>query len=103
MTSNQNDNTDPPMDGFDLIKYPCDYGFKAMCRVDSCSEQSAAEVMRELVLRHVPESRLIATHTKESRTGKFESVTITVRLSAREELEAIYQSVAASTIVVMTL
>ncbi|NNC98916.1 MAG: DUF493 domain-containing protein [Gammaproteobacteria bacterium] len=90
-------------DGFDLIDYPCDFAFKALCRVDKSAAESASEVMRQLVLAHVPESSLIETHVNQSRTGKFESVTLTVHLTAREELEAIYRSVSASPLVVMTL
>ena len=90
-------------DGFDLIEYPCAYGFKAMCRVDQTATQSIAELMRQLVLSHVAESALLELRVKQSRTGKYESVTISVRLVAREQLEAIYKSIAASPVVVMTL
>ena len=101
MTSNEPANQ--AKDGFDLIEYPSDYGFKAMCRIELCSERSATEQMRELVLLHIAESALLKISSKQSRTGKFESVTLTVRLQSRQELEAIYQSVANSPVVVMTL
>ena len=90
-------------DGFDLIEYPNDYGFKAMCRIELCVERSATDHMRELVLLHVAESALLKVSSNQSRTGKFESVTLTVRLQSRQELEAIYQAVANSPVVVMTL
>ena len=97
------DPANPPKDGFDLIEYPCDYGFKAMCRIELCAEQSATDHMSELVLLHVAESALLKVSSNQSRTGKFESVTLTVRLHRRQELEAIYQAVANSPVVVMTL
>ena len=95
--------TKQPQDGFDLIEYPCDYGFKAMCRIELCAQRSATEHMRELVFQHVAESALLKVSSNQSRTGKFESVTLTVRLQSRQELEAIYQAVANSPVVVMTL
>jgi len=94
---------DEPQDGFDLIEYPCEYGFKAMCRVAEYSSIAAADVMRELVLRQVEQEALLSVATKQSKTGKFESVTLTVLLQNRSELESIYQAIAASPIVVMTL
>lgn len=92
-----------PKDGFDLIEYPCDYGFKAMCRVDSSDERSATQIVCELVLKHVDQNALIGTYNNISRTGKFESVTITVRLTEKAQLEAIYGSLSEAPQVVMTL
>jgi putative lipoic acid-binding regulatory protein len=92
-----------PQDGFDLIDYPCDFPFKAMCKVDKKDDQVAVEVISKLILQYVDQSALIETHTNKSRTGKFESVTVTVRLSNRQQLEAIYKSISAAPRVVMTL
>ncbi|MFT4629423.1 MAG: putative lipoic acid-binding regulatory protein [Arenicella sp.] len=92
-----------PKDGFDLIEYPCDYGFKAMCRVDVNDSQSASDAIQQLVFQHIDQSALIETHVHRSRAGKFESVTVTLRIDNRELLEAIYKSIAESPRVVMTL
>ena len=90
-------------DGFDLIEYPCEYGFKAMCRVAACGDLGPSQAMQDIVLKHIAESDLLAVSSNHSRTGKFESVTLTVRLRSRAQLEAVYQAVAASPLVVMTL
>jgi putative lipoic acid-binding regulatory protein len=103
MTDTKHPLSNDPQDGFDLIEYPCDYGFKAMCRVAQFNSQDASEVIRSLVLNHVLEDAFLGIKTKQSRTGKFESVTVDVRLTDRAELEAIYKSIANSPIVVMTL
>lgn len=95
--------SDKVKDGFDLIDYPCDYAFKAMCRVDKSSVQSSVAMIEELVMLHLPQAALLETSSKKSRTGKFESVTITVRLTGREQLDAIYRGLSASAKVVMTL
>lgn len=88
-------------DGFDLIQYPCDYGFKAMCKVDESVD--IEQQLCELVLVSVQQQDLLSVTSNNSRTGKFVSVTLTVRLQDRVQLEAIYQAVSAEPYVVMTL
>lgn len=94
--------SDKPTDGFDLIEYPCDFAFKAMCRCGS--ELSApSQHIHELVLQHVSHAEIIDLNSNSSRTGKFESVTVTIRLQSRQQLESIYRTLAASEHVLMTL
>jgi len=90
-----------PKDGFDLIEYPCDFAFKAMCKADQ--DQAASEHINAIVLSTVSADAVLGIATNSSRTGKFESVTVTVKLSSREELEVIYAAIAASERVIMTL
>ena len=90
-----------PKDGFDLIEYPVDYSFKAMCRASE--EIPAQEYIRGLVLPMLDDGALLKVSGNTSRTGKFESVTLLVRLKSREELESIYKLIAGSERVVMTL
>jgi len=99
--STENGHDSEPKDGFDLIEYPCDYSFKVMCRADP--EIAAQDYIRGLILPLLNDDALLAMKTNASRTGKFESVTATVKLESRSELEAIYKLVAQSPRVVMTL
>ncbi len=92
---------DDPKDGFDLIEYPTDFAFKAMCRTQEGSP--AQEFIRALVLPLLDDNALLGVSGNTSKTGKFESVTLTVRLNNREELESIYKLIADSPRVVMTL
>jgi len=92
-----------PKDGFDLIDYPCDYAFKAMCRVGNFSENSLKNEILKLVLEHIDESLVLDIKSKFSKTAKFESITITTRISDRKQLEKIYHTISASPLVVMTL
>lgn len=86
-------------DGFDLIEYPCEYVVKAMCR----ASDNAEILTREVVLQTLQEQDVIKLHSSFSRTGKFQSVNITVRLTERSQLEKIYLQLADSDHVVMTL
>lgn len=90
-----------PKDGFDLIEYPCDYSFKAMCRADP--EQTAIDYVRSIVESELGGNSLLDVRSNASKTGKFEAVTFVINLKSREQLESIYQLVANSSRVVMTL
>ena len=90
-------------DGFDLIEYPCDYLFKAMCRVSDCNQENVTDAVTKLVLQHVSAEKVLSSHNNLSKTGKFESVSLRVVLSSRNELEAIYKTISESPMVVMTL
>lgn len=101
-TSGSNSGSDSePKDGFDLLEYPCDYPFKVMCRADP--DVAAQDYIRGLIVPLLDDDVLLSMKTNASRTGKFESVTAVIKLSSREELEAIYKLVAQSPRVVMTL
>lgn len=95
--------TKDPQDGFDLIEYPCDFAFKAMCRVDSDSAEPPTQHIQKIVASRLSESVILAVRSNASRTGKFESVTITVHLENRKQLEDVYQAIARSERVLMTL
>lgn len=104
-----NDKTDPsvthskgdPQDGFDLIEYPVDYNFKALCHAQQ--DSPAIGYILSLIEPILSEGVLIDSFAKSSRTGKFESVTVIVRIDNRNELESIYRLIAQSSRVVMTL
>lgn len=100
MTSNKQPPSEPK-DGFDFIEYPCDYSFKAMCRVQEGVDTSV--MVLALIKQITTAESVLALKTNSSRTGKFESVTAVVRLNSRQELESIYALIAASPNVVMTL
>ena len=92
---------DDVKDGFDLLEYPLEYQFKAMCR--ACDGVCMQTMVKTLVSQHVPSERIIGTKSNDSRTGKFESVSVSLTLDSREELERVYQELAGSEHVVMTL
>ena len=98
---NKTPNDQEPQDGFDLIEYPCEFNFKAMCRADET--MPAIDYLRAIIEPLVVESDLLSMSTNSSRTGKFESVTALIRLQNREQLEMIYKTISSAERVVMTL
>ena len=69
---------DDPKDGFDLIEYPVDYNFKAMCRAEKGAP--AIDYISGLITPILNDGALLDVTTNSSRTGKFESVTAIVRI-----------------------
>lgn len=102
-----NDSCDPsqePKDGFDLIDYPLDYQFKAMCRAPQVGEVSQLnEILESLVNTVLGSARVSRVSNNSSKTGKFVSVSIRVMLEDRDELERVYAALAQSPAVLMTL
>ena len=94
-------NLEGVQDGFDLLEYPTDFLFKAMCRTEEGVDLQ--QTLRDLVCEKVAVEQVLKVHSNASRTGKFKSVSLLVRLHSRQELEAIYAAIAASPRVVMTL
>lgn len=90
-----------PKDGFDLIEYPCEFDFKAMCRADDAV--TAVDYLRAIIAPLIQADDLLSMKTNTSRTGKFESVTALIRLQNREQLEMIYKTISNADRVVMTL
>lgn len=88
-------------DGFDLLEYPCDYLFKAMGHASDSND--LCQEMSKLALQVVAPNCLLLAKTAVSRTGKFESVTLKIRLQNRAQLEDIYQRLSSSPLVLMTL
>ena len=94
-------NKNDPKDGFDLIEYPVDYNFKAMCRAQDGAP--AIDYISGLLTPMINDGALLDLSSNVSRTGKFESITAVVRINNRSEFESIYKLIAQSPRVVMTL
>ena len=98
---NPDSNNPDPKDGFDLLEYPCEFNFKAMCRADE--NVPSLGYLKKIIEPLVKADDLLSMKTNASRTGKFESVTALIRLQNREQLEVIYKAIASADRVVMTL
>lgn len=71
-----------------LLKFPCDFPIKVMGRDESAFE---AEVLA-IFERHLGELNPAQINTRPSSSGKFLSVTVTVRAESQEQLDMIYRS-----------
>ncbi len=74
-------------DGEDtLLQFPCDFPVKVMgLRADDF-----AQCMVEIVLRHAPDFATESLEMRASSTGKYLSLTCTIRATSRAQLDALY-------------
>jgi putative lipoic acid-binding regulatory protein len=83
----------------DLLKFPCDIAVKAI----GAKDQPIKGLVLEIVRRHVNEADIGSIQVRNSRHGRYESVTITVRADSRAQLDAIYEALTAEKEVIMAL
>ena len=96
--------TVPEQDGFDAIEYPIDFAFKAVCeKKPANSIQSIEETLQQTVAEVLGAAAVKKTAVKESKAGKYVSVTTLAHLQNRQELEAVYRAISSLEIVKMTL
>lgn len=70
----------------DLWQFPCELNVKAM----GLSEHPLAEIISEIAQAHCTHVDLQTLAVKESRTGKYKSISLTVTLANKEQGESLY-------------
>jgi len=81
------------------LKFPCDFPVKVMGRSDSGFEAEALGIVR----RHVSDFEADNMRSAASRNGNYLSVTFTVRVSSRAQLDDLYRELTACKAVLMVL
>ncbi len=82
-----------------LLEFPCDFPIKVMGAADA----RLAELVEDVVRRHLGEQGALAWNTRPSSRGRYVSVTVTVRARSKAELDAIYRELSAHESVLMAL
>ena len=81
-------------DAFDriekLLEFPADFPIKIIGQ----RHDDFAQVIAELVHQHVPQFDPATLIIKPSSQGRFLSLTVSVRVDSREQLQALYQALA---------
>jgi len=77
------ENTEKNAEG---LTFPCEYPVKAM----GANTEKFRQEMLFIVQKHCPETTEHHLRTNVSKTGKYQSVTITVEVETRSHLEDIY-------------
>jgi putative lipoic acid-binding regulatory protein len=94
--------TDPSplqLDEQGRLEFPCVFPVKALTHV----RDRALERVVDEIVRHAPACNRDAIQIRPSRNGRFQSLTIEVRVESRDQLEAVYAGLRTLDIVVMTL
>jgi putative lipoic acid-binding regulatory protein len=82
-----------------LLEFPCDFPIKVMGKAESGFEAMVVE----LISRHASGITETAVNSRNSKGGKWVSVTVTLRAESKAQLDAIYQDLSAHEKVVMAL
>lgn len=81
------------------LQFPCQFPIKAMGMSSIELDVHVVEIIR----RHVDDIHEGAVKTRPSKGGKYTSVTVTITASSRQQLDAIYQDLTDSPLVLMAL
>lgn len=90
--------TTPPLTD-SLIEYPCDFPIKVFGQ----SQQGFVKAVTEVVLHHDPDFSAASITTRDSKTARYVSLTCTVHVTSREQLDALYQELCDHPQIVMVL
>jgi len=82
-----------------LLEFPCDFPIKIMGE----RRDEFAQRIVELVLRHAPDFKADTVEMRTSSSGKYLSITCTVRATSKDQLDALYREVTAHPWVKMAL
>ena len=72
----------------DVWEFPCQHDIKVL----GLSQHPLVDIVIEIVSAHAPDFDSASIRTKPSSSGKYLSVTATVRFDSKEQLEALYRA-----------
>ncbi|MFH1044696.1 MAG: DUF493 domain-containing protein [Pseudomonadota bacterium] len=82
-----------------LLAFPCDFPMKVM----GLTQPGFAQAMLDVVLRHAPDFDAATMEMRNSRQGKYLSLTVTVRATSRAQLDDLYRELCDHPMVKMVL
>ena len=82
-----------------LLKFPCDFPIKAM----GDHHDDFAQHITTIVLKHAPDFDVSTVEMRASSTGKYLSVTCTLRATSKQQLDNLYRELTGSPMVKMVL
>ena len=83
----------------DIFQFPCDFPIKIM----GPTTDGFAQTIMGIVLQHAPDFDPATLEMRSSSTGKYLSVTCTIRATSRAQLDALYRDLSGHPSVVMVL
>jgi len=82
-----------------LLAFPCDFPIKVMGK----RQAALAQTMVDIVKRHAPDFDPASLEMRTSREGTYLSLTLTIRATSREQLDALYRELCDHPMVTMVL
>lgn len=91
-------------DSGELLQFPCRFPIKAMGAAGGTGgDLDFSALVLEIIARHAPGVDEGAVTVRESRGGRWLSVTVVVEAESRDQLDAIYRDLTGHELVVMAL
>lgn len=94
--NNDNDRVDNPET---LMKFPCDFPIKIVSNIHFDLETFATNVVHT----HAPKMEYIPATTNQSSKGNYQAVTIIIKATSQQQIDAIYKDLTANKNVIMVL
>lgn len=82
-----------------LLTFPCDFPLK----VFGLATESFAPTVLTIIQKYVPTVTAEDLHSRDSGNGKYVSLSITLHVESKAQLDGLYQALTASPLVLMTL
>ncbi len=82
-----------------LLAFPCDFPIKIMGQ----TQPGFAQAVLAVVTRHAPDFDAATMEMRNSREGKYLSLTVTIRAVSREQLDELYRELCDHPMVKMVL
>jgi len=82
-----------------LFEFPCQFEIKAMGRQSEAFEL----LVRNIIIRHLSGKHILDAHTRQSRKGRYISVSCMIEVISRAQLDSIYLDLNSEPEVLMTL
>lgn len=90
--------TDDRQTNTSLLEFPCVFPIKAIGR-----GHDLADIVAELVRRHVPDLTRQAVQVRPSKQGNYVAVTVTITATSQAQLDAVYFELTACDQIMMAL
>jgi uncharacterized protein len=82
-----------------LLEFPCEFPIKIM----GTRSDEFTQTMVDIVLRHAPDFIAESVEMRASSSGKFLSVTCTIRATSKPQLDALYRELSGHPLVKVVL
>jgi len=82
-----------------LLAFPCDFPIKVMGKRQSAFAQTTVDIVQ----RHAPDFDPASLEMRTSREATYLSLTLTIRATSREQLDALYRELCDHPMVTMVL
>ena len=99
MTTSDNETANTTEEQASGIEFPCEFPIKAM----GTDRAQVEKTLLDAVERHAPESPRDNISRRDSRTGKYIAITITITATSKTQLDNFYQELTASEHITMAL